>query len=683
MTGLLSAALLAGNLPVYALNTAYAAEEDGFFTDETDSFEGGSQKSEDTQSEDSFASVSEFTGFTSGEAEEDFSGEEDFEASDSQEGFEGETDPIIMPETDAQDEGGYLQNLTLYTSQSGASTVGLKRMSDLDAEFGGKVYVAEYGSNMDSASFWITADLAGNAPEGSVLQLETTGLDGEKQNAEMSKSGYTDGTRYNIAASVFAAGENGSKRALYTITAGTEGDKQVYQILVERRLDLSDLKACLPDDKDLAKNILPKFDTTGTTRDYEATVVVSTASLQVVPKAFSGNWYQLAISSENVTTGEVKEVPFSSTDTAVSVPLADTGDTKVTLSMSEANTYADPALAEKTYTSTGTYTILVHKSTSDKVSFQITPEDAVISVYDKDGERLTPSADSLMVYENILQGEAYTWNISKYGYISQQGSFTGGEVSDITAELVKQDATQPEITDNDWINFRNSDTNNGITGSSTPTSADSTLLKWATRIGVGWEAAITPPLILGGAVYVASGQFIYKLDKNTGEILQTSEQLSGNMQYAMIPLTYAEGMLFAQIGGGQIQAVSATSLKSLWISESLGGQTLSPITYKDGYIYTGTWNSETTAGSYFCLSVTDEDPSTGTEIKHCTWKYNHKGGFYWAGSYASSDYLIFGSDDGSSEGTDTTAEAVSCVHTAITGTFGAPNSSQISSDNMP
>ena len=143
LTGLLSAALLAGNLPVYPLNTAYAAEEDGFFTDETYSFEGGSQESEDTQSEDSFASVSEFTGFTSGEAEEDFSGEEDFEASDSQEGFEGETDPIIMPETDAQDEGGYLQNLTLYTSQSGASTVGLKRMSDLDAEFGGKVYVVD------------------------------------------------------------------------------------------------------------------------------------------------------------------------------------------------------------------------------------------------------------------------------------------------------------------------------------------------------------------------------------------------------------------------------------------------------------------------------------------------------------------------------------------------------------
>lgn len=51
LTGLLSVALLAGNLPVYAVNTAYAAEEDGFFTDETYSFEGGSQESEDTQSE--------------------------------------------------------------------------------------------------------------------------------------------------------------------------------------------------------------------------------------------------------------------------------------------------------------------------------------------------------------------------------------------------------------------------------------------------------------------------------------------------------------------------------------------------------------------------------------------------------------------------------------------------------
>ena len=102
-------------------------------------------------------------------------------------GLKAKRIPRLFLESDMQDEGGYLQNLTLYTSQSGVSTVALKRSADLDAEFGGKVYVAEYGSNMDSASFWITADLAGNAPEGSVLQLETTGLDGENRCGNVKK----------------------------------------------------------------------------------------------------------------------------------------------------------------------------------------------------------------------------------------------------------------------------------------------------------------------------------------------------------------------------------------------------------------------------------------------------------------------------------------------------------------
>ena len=297
------------------------------------------------------------------------------------------------------------------------------------------------------------------------------------------------------------------------------------------------------------------------------------------------------------------------------------------------------------------------------MKFQVTPQNAVISVYDKNGERMEPSQDTASTFASLIKGQEYTWNVSCYGYISRRNTFKAGEQAEITVELKKQDATQPEITDNDWINFRNSENNNGITGTSTPTDASSTVQKWAMRIGVGQEASVTPPLILGGYLYVASGQFIYKLDKNTGDIVATSEPLNGNMIYALNPLTYAEGMLFAQIGGGQIQAVSASTLRSVWISESLGGQTLSPITYKDGYIYTGTWNSETTAGSYFCLSVTDEDPSKGDETKYCTWKYNHKGGFYWAGSYASGDYLVFGSDDGSGEKNYTSTAILYSVNT--------------------
>ena len=333
---------------------------------------------------------------------------------------------------------------------------------------------------------------------------------------------------------------------------------------------------------------------------------------------------------------------------ALEIPLTDS-DTEILFQMKEDGTYQDPAYQTLSYTSTGTYKVTVHKKSKVAVTFKTEPSDAVVSVYDSRGERVEPSKDA-DIYDSLYYGDKYTWNVSKYGYISKRQEFTVGEESEIKVTLEQQTARQEEITDNDWSSYQNSETNNGITDRAMPTSKNTITQKWATRLDAkGWDAAFTPPLILGGYVYVASGQFIYKMDKNTGDIIQTSERMSGNMQYAMIPLAYAEGMLFAQIGGGQIQALSATTLKSLWISEKLGGQTLSPITYKDGYIYTGTWNSDTTPGSYFCLSVTDEDPSKGNEIKYCTWKYDHKGGFYWAGAYASENYLVFGSDDGAGD----------------------------------
>ncbi len=79
------------------------------------------------------------------------------------------------------DEGGYLQNLTLYTSQAGIHRPALKRSADLDASWRqglcSRVWF-QHGFRI----FWITADLAGNAPDGSAIQMETTGLDGQKQN---------------------------------------------------------------------------------------------------------------------------------------------------------------------------------------------------------------------------------------------------------------------------------------------------------------------------------------------------------------------------------------------------------------------------------------------------------------------------------------------------------------------
>lgn len=77
-----------------------------------------------------------------------------------------------------------------------------------------------------------------------------------------------------------------------------------------------------------------------------------------------------------------------------------------------------------------------------------------------------------------------------------QGSFVAGEQSEITADLEEIDSRQPDIEDNDWINYRNSDTNNGVTSAATPSNVDETVQKWAVKMGGDWSAAVTPPLVL-------------------------------------------------------------------------------------------------------------------------------------------------------------------------------------------
>ncbi len=74
-----------------------------------------------------------------------------------------------------------------------------------------------------------------------------------------------------------------------------------------------------------------------------------------------------------------------------------------------------------------------------------------------------------------------------------------------------------------------------------------------------------------------------------------------------------------------------------------------------GYAYTGFWNSEIKDASFVCLSLTDEVPASKLEAKAETWRYVQKGGFYWAGAYVCSDYILVGTDDGESGYTSATA----------------------------
>ncbi len=301
------------------------------------------------------------------------------------------------------------------------------------------------------------------------------------------------------------------------------------------------------------------------------------------------------------------------------------------------------------------YTVnTVETGAETSTTFAVTPADAVLKVYNTSGAAVVLDMGTTR-YSGLHSGDNFTYNVSKYGYISKQGSFTAGANTAVTVALTPAGAPAVALPDytGDWISFRGNEQNMGITGSATPKIPDQAVIKWAKKHSGGWAESITPPILVNDYLYIAKGKTVAKIDKASGEIVATSPEMAGAVGFALNPITYGEGMLFVPVGLGRVQALRADTLELLWVSEKVGGQTVTPVTYKDGYIYIGTWNRENTKGTYYCLSVTDEDTTSSTETKYCTWRLDHTGGFYWAGAYAADNYVIFGSDDGSPEDTYT------------------------------
>ena len=301
-----------------------------------------------------------------------------------------------------------------------------------------------------------------------------------------------------------------------------------------------------------------------------------------------------------------------------------------------------------------TYHITLNPVKSCKISFDLTPENAAITLLDQDGSLVEPDANG--EYTLISgSGYSYTYRISCAGYVTREGTLDENRLNksektfDIELTKVGSGSQGSELEDltGDWTSFRGSSTNMGLTSAKTPKIDKTAKLLWQVSSGSGWSASPTPQLLVDGYLYFHSGRKIVKINPKNGEVAASAE-IAGSNQYTTNPLAYGEGMIFVLLDGGKVQALNAKTLESLWISEELGGQNISPLIYHNGYIYTGTWKAEDKDGVYYCLSVTDEDASKTDEIKHPMWQIKHKGGFYWAGAYATDNYVVFGSDDGTS-----------------------------------
>ena len=304
---------------------------------------------------------------------------------------------------------------------------------------------------------------------------------------------------------------------------------------------------------------------------------------------------------------------------------------------------------------TNTYTITVTRLAAIEVGFTVDPADAKVTVWDSNKDRVAPTDGKY----SVMADAEYTYLVQSDGYVSQKSSFKFSESStiDITLAVATENPNLDKSITAEWGNFRKGDNNLGITNAKTPYAPEDAEILWAVKHGTGWAAAPGSPIMVDGDIYTYSGSTIRRLNSMTGEVV-TEGTMVDKSSYSIVPMTYGDGMVFVGLSGGKIQAFNAKTLESLWVyTDELGGQPNCPITYKDGYIYAGFWNSEDRNANFACINTVDEDHASTTEAKYASWTYTRQGGFYWAGAYVTDKLAIVGTDDGAG-GYDTNGAAL-------------------------
>jgi hypothetical protein len=191
-----------------------------------------------------------------------------------------------------------------------------------------------------------------------------------------------------------------------------------------------------------------------------------------------------------------------------------------------------------------------------------------------------------------------------------------------------------------------------VTGGSIGYAENYAGLKWATKLGEGWQSSPTPPTVHGEYVYCAKTTEVVKLDKYTGKIVR-SASLGKGQKFTIIPIAYIEAdgangltedLIAVPLYDGKVRFFGAENLDAKYTTvaceaaqKKSGIQLTTNIVYDDGYIYFGTWYGDTYDGYFYCYKLGDPSP---------VWTVTKPGGFYLSDAAIGEDHLYFGSDNG-------------------------------------
>lgn len=194
--------------------------------------------------------------------------------------------------------------------------------------------------------------------------------------------------------------------------------------------------------------------------------------------------------------------------------------------------------------------------------------------------------------------------------------------------------------------------NEGNTGAATsaPTSSNNAALSWKKTYGNGNYSEI---LTLGDSIYFASSllnadwtaqpAMLHRLNAKGEET--GSLQLFSAIDASACRMAYTDGVIVIPLANGRLQGVSASEMKTLWVSGAIasGAQNISTVTASGGMVFTGTANSldssyNATTGTFFGINAITGDRVWANEEANT--------GFYWSGACKVGNVLLYGNDAG-------------------------------------
>ena len=191
---------------------------------------------------------------------------------------------------------------------------------------------------------------------------------------------------------------------------------------------------------------------------------------------------------------------------------------------------------------------------------------------------------------------------------------------------------------------------NTSTVTSAPTSSNNAALSWKKAYGNGYYSEI---LTLGDSIYFASSLLnanwtpktavLHRLNSKGEET--ASLQLFGTIDASACRMAYTDGVIIIPLSNGRLQGVSATEMKTLWVSGAIasGAQNISTVTASGGMVFTGTANSldssyNAATGTFFGINAITGERVWANEEANT--------GFYWSGACKVGNVLLYGNDAG-------------------------------------